>query len=77
MKKIKATQDESGHWYLIPNELFDEFRADVTNEELIDSGEFDDNEQNYDDIEDFVSTEAESAFCNLLDEFEFFIEEHE
>jgi hypothetical protein len=38
---------------------------------------FDDNEQNYDDIEDFVSTEAESAFCNLLDEFEFFIEKHE
>jgi hypothetical protein len=38
---------------------------------------FDVDEQNYEDIEDFISTEAESAFCSLLDEFEEFIEEHE
>jgi hypothetical protein len=34
-------------------------------------------EQNYNDIEDFVSTEAENAFCILLNEFERFIEEIE
>ena len=25
MIKIKVVQDDSGHWYTIPNELFDEF----------------------------------------------------
>jgi hypothetical protein len=32
-------------------------------------------EKNYDDIFEFVSTEAENAFCILLNEFEMFIEE--
>jgi hypothetical protein len=34
-------------------------------------------EKNYDDISEFVSTEAENAFCILLNEFEMFIEENE
>ena len=25
MIKVKAVQDDSGHWYIIPNELCDEF----------------------------------------------------
>jgi hypothetical protein len=35
------------------------------------------NEQNYDDVFEFVSTEAENAFCNLLNEFDYFILEIE
>jgi hypothetical protein len=35
------------------------------------------NEQNYDDVFEFVSTEAENAFCNLLNEFDYFISEIE
>lgn len=42
MKKVKATQDESGHWYIIPNDLYEEFSLDMENEEMGDSGEFDD-----------------------------------
>ena len=41
MKKVKVTQDDSGHWYIIPNELFENFHNDLENEELTDSGEFD------------------------------------
>lgn len=25
MIKVKALQDESGHWYIVPNELVDQF----------------------------------------------------
>ena len=25
MKKVKAITDESGHWYVIPNDLVDDF----------------------------------------------------
>ena len=39
--KVKATIDESGHWYVIPNELVTEFHKDELNEDMIDSGEFD------------------------------------
>ena len=60
---------------LLRLKLIKEKIEDLRHEMILTS--FDGNEQNYDDIEDFVSTEAESAFCNLLDEFEFFIEEHE
>ncbi len=41
MVKVKATQDDSGHWYLIPNELNDQFQKDLEDEEMCDSGEFD------------------------------------
>jgi hypothetical protein len=34
-------------------------------------------EENYDDVFEFVSTEAENTFCILLNEFEMFIEENE
>ena len=35
MQKVKATRDDSGHWYIIPNELYDEFCLDEQNEEMI------------------------------------------
>ena len=43
IEKVKATIDESGHghWYVIPNELVTEFHKDELNEDMIDSGEFD------------------------------------
>ena len=28
MQKVKAVTDDSGHWYIIPNELYEEFRKD-------------------------------------------------
>lgn len=42
MQKVKATQDESGHWYVLPNEMTAQFHIDETNEEFVDSGGFDD-----------------------------------
>jgi hypothetical protein len=39
--KVKAIQDDSYHWYVISNELYDEFLIDEQNEDMIDSGEFD------------------------------------
>lgn len=39
--KIKAVKDDIGHWYLIPNNLLDDFYKDLQNEDFIDSGKFD------------------------------------
>lgn len=39
--KVKATKDDSGHWYVIPNELQERFNLDSENEEFCDNGEFD------------------------------------
>jgi hypothetical protein len=41
MEKVKAVKDESGHWYVIPNILVEDFYKDEENESLIDSGIFD------------------------------------
>lgn len=41
MEKVKAVQDDSCHWYVIPNSLADEFDKDNQNEDMADSGEFD------------------------------------
>ena len=43
LKKVKAVTDYDGHWYVIPNELVDQFLKDLENEDedYIDSGEFD------------------------------------
>ena len=41
MEKVKVIQDESGHWYVIPNDLLDEFSDDEENESMVDSGKFD------------------------------------
>jgi len=41
MKKVKAVKDDSGHWYVIPNDLYEEFIKDEQNGDMIDSGKFD------------------------------------
>ena len=41
MKKVKVITDESGHWYVIPNDLIDDFYKDSEDNSMIDSGEFD------------------------------------
>jgi hypothetical protein len=41
LQKVKAVKDDSGHWYVIPNDLLNEFSKDLENEDLSDSGEFD------------------------------------
>jgi len=40
-QKVKAEKDDSGHWYVIPNELADSFYSDSKNDDFCDSGEFD------------------------------------
>lgn len=42
MEKVKALRDDSGHWYLIPNELEESFNTDSENIKFCDSGGFDD-----------------------------------
>lgn len=37
MRKVKAVQDDSCHWYLIPNELYNEFKKDM--QEFLDGDE--------------------------------------
>lgn len=34
MTKVKAVQDDSGHWYLIPNGLIDDFDSDLEDEDF-------------------------------------------
>lgn len=41
MEAVKAVRDESGHWYVIPMGLADDFSMDNEDEQLCDSGEFD------------------------------------
>lgn len=40
LQKVKAVKDESGHWFVIPNDKLEEFLKDETNEKFCDSGEF-------------------------------------
>lgn len=47
MEKVKVIQDESGHWYVIPNDLLDEFAEDEENESMVDSGKFDEKWDKY------------------------------
>jgi hypothetical protein len=41
MRKVKVIQDQDSHWYVIPNELVDNFIKDALDDAMIDSGEFD------------------------------------
>lgn len=40
-KNVKAVKDDSGHWYVIPNELAESFYSDSENYDFCDSGQFD------------------------------------
>lgn len=41
LEKVKAVKDESGHWYVLPNYLYCNFRRDEEDEDFVDSGKFD------------------------------------
>lgn len=41
LQRVLAVQDDSSHWFVIPYNKAPEFFADLENEEIIDSGEFD------------------------------------
>jgi hypothetical protein len=41
MIKVRAVQDDSCHWYIIPNDLTEQFYIDMLDEDIVDSGEFD------------------------------------
>lgn len=40
--KVKVVRDDSGHWFIIPNDLLEDFNNDINNVEFVDSGQFDD-----------------------------------
>lgn len=40
-RKVKAVQDDSGHWYVIPAELERDFYRDSEDQAYCDSGQFD------------------------------------
>jgi hypothetical protein len=41
LEKVKARQDDSGHWFVIPNDIEDDFDNDLDDMDFIDSGGFD------------------------------------
>ncbi len=41
LKPVMVVQDESSDWFVIPKDLYFEFRKDERNEDLVDSGQFD------------------------------------
>jgi hypothetical protein len=41
LQKVSAVQDGDCHWYVIPEELYDSFYKDCGDEDMCDSGEFD------------------------------------
>jgi hypothetical protein len=41
MIRVYPVKDESGHWYVIPYELNNNFWNDLENEDIVDNGEFD------------------------------------
>jgi len=40
-KPVRAVKDDSDHWYLVPNEEVELFYKEVSDEEMVDSGDFD------------------------------------
>lgn len=41
MQPVKAIQDDSGHWYVIPAAGLEQFLKDEQDEEMVDDGKFD------------------------------------
>ena len=39
--QVKLLQDDSGHWYAIPVNMVQSFEKDMSDSELVESGEFD------------------------------------
>ena len=38
--KVRPVQDDTGDWYILPNELVKQFYKDQDDEDMVDSGEF-------------------------------------
>ncbi len=47
MIEVKLLKDDDGHWYLVPNELSEQFFEDLDHEEFCDSGGFDEKYKKY------------------------------
>lgn len=47
LQPVHVTTDESGHWYVIPADREAEFHNDELDDELVDSGEFDNKWRKY------------------------------
>lgn len=41
LQQVKVVQDDSGHWYVIPNDLVKDFYKDGEDEDFVDYGHFD------------------------------------
>lgn len=44
---VKAVSDDSGHWYIIPLSFVKDFHQDLSNDDMVDSGGFDDKYRQY------------------------------
>lgn len=47
IKEVSIVSDDDGHDYVLPKELEKQFNKDLQDEELIDSGEFDEKYQSF------------------------------
>jgi hypothetical protein len=47
LKPVKAVEDNDGHWYLIPNYMSYDFHRDLQDEDMCDSGKFDEKYAHY------------------------------
>ena len=61
LNPIQAIQDDRGHWYIIPNELFYEFRKDNENVEMVNSGDF---SAKYDEYHTGVDLNSTQLYIN-------------
>lgn len=47
LQKVKAVNDDSGHWYVIPENLYPFFKIDLEDEDMVESGYFDNKWEKY------------------------------
>lgn len=65
MKAVKAVQDDNGHWYLIPNELKDEFNT-LLEELCSEDNDFDDYDNLSEKFDDLFSEYRTGGDLNLV-----------
>lgn len=46
-EKVYVSQDESGHWYVIPYDLKEEFDKDLFDDDMVYNGDFDEKYAEY------------------------------
>lgn len=47
LQKVKSVNDDSGHWYVIPENLYPFFKIDLEDEDMVESGYFDNKWEKY------------------------------